>query len=45
MDHESITIRVAVRTTTSDKDAVTRALRGRITARLQQEGIVAPADQ
>ncbi len=45
MDHESITIRVAVRTTTSDKDAVTRALRGRITARLQREGIVAPADQ
>jgi small conductance mechanosensitive channel len=44
MDHESITIRVAVRTTTSDKDVVTRALRGRITARLQRDGIVTPAE-
>jgi small conductance mechanosensitive channel len=45
MDHESITIRVAVRTATSDKDTLTRALRGRITARLQRDGIVTPAEQ
>jgi small conductance mechanosensitive channel len=42
MDHESITIRVVVRTTTSEKDTVARALRGRITARLQHEGILPP---
>ena len=40
MDHESITIRLVVRTTTSQKDTVARAMRGRITARLQREGIV-----
>jgi small conductance mechanosensitive channel len=42
MDHESITIRLVVRTTTSQKDTVARAMRGRITARLQREGIVTP---
>lgn len=45
MDYESITIRVAVRTTTTNKDAMVRALRGRITARLQRDGIVTPAEQ
>jgi small conductance mechanosensitive channel len=45
MDHESITIRVAVRTATSDKDTLSRALRGRITARLQRDGIVTQAEQ
>jgi small conductance mechanosensitive channel len=42
MDHESITIRLVVRTTTSQKDTVARAMRSRISARLQREGIVAP---
>jgi hypothetical protein len=42
MDHESITIRVVVRTTTSDKDTVARAMRSRITARLHNEGIAPP---
>ncbi len=40
MDHESITIRVVVRTTTSQKDTVARAMRSRISARLQHEGVV-----
>lgn len=42
MDHESITIRVVVRTTTSDKDTVARAMRGRINARLQRDGLASP---
>jgi small conductance mechanosensitive channel len=41
MDHDSITIRLVVRTTTSQKDAVARAMRSRISARLHREGIVA----
>jgi moderate conductance mechanosensitive channel len=41
MDHESITIRLVVRTTTSQKDAVARAMRSRISARLQRDGVVA----
>jgi moderate conductance mechanosensitive channel len=41
MDHESITIRLVVRTTTSQKDTIARAMRGRISARLQREGVVA----
>jgi hypothetical protein len=41
MDHDSITIRLVVRTTTSQKDAVARAMRSRISARLRREGIVA----
>jgi small conductance mechanosensitive channel len=40
MDQDSITIRLVVRTTTSQKDTVARVMRGRITARLQREGIV-----
>jgi small conductance mechanosensitive channel len=40
MDHESITIRVVVRTTTTQKDTVARVMRGRISARLQRDGIV-----
>jgi small conductance mechanosensitive channel len=40
MTHESITIRVVVRTATRDKDTLARVMRGRISARLQHEGIV-----
>lgn len=40
MTHESITIRLAVKTETRNKDRIARAMRGRISARLQHEGIV-----
>jgi moderate conductance mechanosensitive channel len=42
MDPTAVTIRVVVRTATGQKDTVARAIRSRVSARLQHEGIVSP---